>query len=157
VQDTSHHSGRPARRHCSSREETCHFCDALLASDNIEYDHFPVPRRAGGTEVVAACITCHDMKDRFLQEDWPRDLLNRALDEARRYQVSEMSRAGIPNEIGKLTPDGIKAVVDIAYSWPQHVLKNWSEYSREARLIAAKSLALDADLHENPLAGSLQE
>jgi hypothetical protein len=97
------------------REEVCHFCDALLASDNVEYDHFPVPRRAGGTEVVAACITCHDTKDRFLQEDWPRNMLNRALDEARRYQVAEASRAGIPHEIGQLTPDGVQALVDIAY------------------------------------------
>jgi hypothetical protein len=114
-----------------------------LPATNVEYDHFPVPRRSGGTEVVAACITCHDMKDRLLQEDWPRDMLNRALDEARRYQVAEASRSGISHEIGQLTPDGIKALVDIAHSWPQHVLRNWSEYSREARLLAAKWLALD--------------
>ena len=45
---------------------TCHYCDMPAA--RCEYDHFPVPQRHGGTEIVPACINCHELKDRVSVE-----------------------------------------------------------------------------------------
>jgi hypothetical protein len=112
-----------------------------VAGDKVEDDHFPIPKRAGGTEVVPACITCHDMKDRFPQEDWPKKLLEKAQDEIKKYIRAEAQLTGPSNP---RTSDDIAPLINSCYSWPQHVLKNWSENSREARLLAAKWLALDA-------------
>jgi hypothetical protein len=33
-----------------------------------QWDHFPVPKRHGGTEMVRACLHCHNLKDRT---GWP--------------------------------------------------------------------------------------
>jgi hypothetical protein len=120
----------------------CHYCDALVAGDNVEMDHFPIPKRAGGTETVPACVTCHDMKDRFLQEDWPTELFERAL----REQMEYVRSLGLDLPLDQVNPEVVKAIVDAHYAWPTHVLENWSRYSREARLLAAKWLALEADL-----------
>jgi hypothetical protein len=49
---------------------TCFYCDALVAKNNIEHDHFPTPQEAGGTATVPVCRGCHDMKDRFRLGDW---------------------------------------------------------------------------------------
>jgi hypothetical protein len=49
---------------------TCFYCDALIAKNNLEYDHFPAPQEVGGTETVPSCKGCHDMKDRFVLDDW---------------------------------------------------------------------------------------
>lgn len=51
--------------------ETCWYCDCLCSGGNLEYDHMPIPKECGGTNVVASCRSCHDMKDRFLGEQWP--------------------------------------------------------------------------------------
>ena len=58
--------------------ETCFYCDALVAC-NIERDHFPVPKRAGGTHTVRCCLSCHDMKDRFNVGDWPFSWVGRVI------------------------------------------------------------------------------
>jgi hypothetical protein len=50
--------------------ETCFYCGRFL-SPRHEHDHFPIPRRAGGTATVPACIDCHDLKDRFPVFAWP--------------------------------------------------------------------------------------
>ncbi len=61
-----------------SERLTCFYCGALI-SGSTEYDHFPYPRETGGTETVACCTTCHDMKDRFPLEKWPEDWLAKVL------------------------------------------------------------------------------
>lgn len=54
----------------------CFYCDTTLSSGRskrkkgIQYDHFPIPQRYGGKDIVPSCISCHDMKDRFLIGDW---------------------------------------------------------------------------------------
>lgn len=55
-------------RKCSCME--CFYCWTSL-DDRHEHDHFPVPKVAGGTSVVSACLDCHDLKDRILFEKWP--------------------------------------------------------------------------------------
>jgi len=52
------------------QKQTCFYCGALCSAGNYEMDHFPVPECAGGKFTVPACISCHDMKDRFLLDDW---------------------------------------------------------------------------------------
>ena len=49
-------------------ERTCYYCNAPL-SNRHEHDHFPIAKRHGGTNVVSACINCHDLKDRVLLGD----------------------------------------------------------------------------------------
>ncbi|MEU8270814.1 hypothetical protein AB0B89_27110 [Sphaerisporangium sp. NPDC049002] len=49
--------------------EFCHYCDAPLVRRH-EHDHFPIPKAAGGTETVPACMNCHEMKDRMPFDQW---------------------------------------------------------------------------------------
>ena len=55
----------------------CFYCDANLTSDGFEKDHFPVPDRLGGTDLVDSCKTCHDMKDRFNVGSWSAEWVSR--------------------------------------------------------------------------------
>ena len=48
----------------------CFYCDALVSRDESEDDHFPIPASHGGSVTVVSCKTCHNMKDRFLLDDW---------------------------------------------------------------------------------------
>jgi hypothetical protein len=41
----------------------CYVCSAPVRSRG-EMDHFPIPKRLGGTKVMPICINCHDDKDR---------------------------------------------------------------------------------------------
>lgn len=69
----------PCRAHAR-----CYYCDAALAPQH-EHDHYPVPKRHGGTEKVPACVNCHALKDRTPLDEWPLDLFaaaHRALAEA---------------------------------------------------------------------------
>lgn len=51
---------------------SCFYCDATLQvgkiKQDIERDHFPIPARLGGKDMVDSCIMCHNMKDRFKVE-----------------------------------------------------------------------------------------
>lgn len=51
----------------------CFYCGALVAKNDVELDHFPVPQHAGGEATVPACRTCHGMKDRFPLKAWPTE------------------------------------------------------------------------------------
>lgn len=53
---------------CECRQ--CFYCDDFL-SHRHEHDHFPVPKVAGGNDVVSACLDCHDLKDRYTIVRWP--------------------------------------------------------------------------------------
>jgi hypothetical protein len=50
--------------------KSCFYCGALCSAGNFEMDHFPVPECAGGEFTVPACVSCHDMKDRFSLDSW---------------------------------------------------------------------------------------
>jgi hypothetical protein len=52
----------------------CFYCKAPVSKNNLEMDHFPIPRHIGGDLVVPSCRTCHDMKDRFNIEEWSSEL-----------------------------------------------------------------------------------
>lgn len=51
----------------------CTYCDVGLPT-RFERDHFPVARFLGGGEVVPACMTCHELKDRCPLHHWTPDM-----------------------------------------------------------------------------------
>ncbi len=63
----------------AERLTACFYCQALVARNNLEMDHFPIPESAGGQVTVPACRGCHDMKDRFNIEDWPAGWLAKVM------------------------------------------------------------------------------
>lgn len=77
------------RKHCQKceaagydpLESCCAFCDEFLQNRH-EHDHFPIPKRHGGTEVVPVCLRCHDMKDRIPIYEWNVGDLWRAITES---------------------------------------------------------------------------
>jgi hypothetical protein len=49
----------------------CFYCDVLFChSSKKQGDHMPTPERNGGTNMVACCPACHDMKDRIPMTEW---------------------------------------------------------------------------------------
>lgn len=54
-----------------NNKERCFYCDTLISNNSGSGDHFPIPKDCGGKTTVPACLSCHDMKDRFKLNDWP--------------------------------------------------------------------------------------
>ena len=50
--------------------EACIYCGLPMGNFHHEHDHMPRPASAGGENIVAACITCHDLKDRYRASNW---------------------------------------------------------------------------------------
>ena len=50
--------------------EACIYCGLPMGNFHHEHDHMPRPASAGGENIVAACITCHDLKDRYRAANW---------------------------------------------------------------------------------------
>lgn len=46
------------------KHTNCLVCGAPPSLSNMEWDHFPIPSRLGGTGVVSLCESCHHMVDR---------------------------------------------------------------------------------------------
>ena len=65
---------------------TCHYCENQV-SPSHEHDHFPIPKSAGGTEVVAACTNGHDMKDRVGMHMFDATLTTAALLDLMRFSM----------------------------------------------------------------------
>jgi len=62
---------------------TCFYCDATLQAEGIkqsyEKDHFPIPDRLGGKDLVYSCVQCHNMKDRFKVGSWSVEWVGRII------------------------------------------------------------------------------
>lgn len=88
--------------------EACFYCGREL--DVHQHDHYPVPRRAGGSETVPACPVCHDLKDRVMLRDW--DL------EAAFTAIQELF-VSVPDAIKGLPADEVfeKTYRDIELRW----------------------------------------
>lgn len=52
------------------RDQQCFYCSGRVRTTGVG-DHFPLPKRHGGTLTVPCCESCHDMKDRFPLDRWP--------------------------------------------------------------------------------------
>ena len=101
--------------------ERCHYCDMPFGRTRHDHDHAPIPRSAGGVVVVAACQTCHDLKDRGGLRGLPAD---------------ECTRATISlREKGLLDT----ALSDSPHSWPHE----WTALTRWERLVWARTAMLN--------------
>lgn len=114
--------------------ERCFYCDKLL--DRHEHDHYPVPKRAGGSRVVGACLLCHDLKDRFLLADWDITAAVGAWQE-----ILE----GVPTELlEKLSTTQLRAPDMLALLSPG-LEARWDSLSPLARIFYAKMRCLCED------------
>lgn len=100
----------------------CFYCDREL--DVHQHDHYPVPKRAGGSSVVAACLVCHDLKDRIPIQYWDLDAMHAAFDELFLSQQLDSFRHLSPEEI-----------LDCCYP---NLERNWANLSPLARVLLAK-------------------
>jgi hypothetical protein len=56
--------------------ETCYYCETVFTTlRSAMGDHFPVPRRNGGLDVVPCCKTCHEAKDSISLYQWNNEML----------------------------------------------------------------------------------
>lgn len=62
-------------KHSEMDIKNCYYCDMPLTNSNIEYDHFPIPARHGGENIVPACKNCHTLKDRIPLSDLKSEFL----------------------------------------------------------------------------------
>ena len=59
---------------CSDTNDgDCYYCLEPIVDTpkNHQHDHFPVPYRLGGTEVVCVCEMCHKLVDTINLDNWP--------------------------------------------------------------------------------------
>jgi len=63
-----------------TREEDryCFYCGGVV-SENSKGDHFPIPKRLGGDNIVPCCQSCHNMKDRVSLMNWPTPWISNTL------------------------------------------------------------------------------
>lgn len=54
---------------------TCYYCGEQTDSQGKQYDHFPIPKSAGGKNTVVACNYCHNIKDRWALLDLPDSVM----------------------------------------------------------------------------------
>jgi hypothetical protein len=108
--------------------ERCFYCETPL--DVHQHDHYPIPRRAGGSNVVAACPVCHDLKDRVMLRYW--DL------EAAFTAIQELF-CEVPEAARYLSPETVfnQCYLDIE--------KNWATLSPLARVMYAKMRSIYED------------
>lgn len=109
--------------------ETCHYCGTYVAARH-EHDHFPVPKSAGGTNVVPACMNCHEIKDRTPLHKWPVNLVGAG------YIELSAAIVGVP-EFELISPSGmVRHIGDYRI--------HWQRWSMAGRLFYAKSAFLAA-------------
>jgi hypothetical protein len=136
---------------------TCFYCGRFL-SPRHEHDHFPRPRRAGGLEIVAVCIDCHDLKDRFPLYVWPVHLLAPTFTGLQATEALELLVAvasTLPERYrARLARHDAPVAVRPFAGWTpgEMVSAVSSATTTEARLFLAKAvaLALDAESATDP-------
>ena len=125
-----------------SMDTPCAFCGRSCGSRG-EWDHFPVPKRRGGKDVQALCVSCHDLKDRVILLNWPRAALADAQFELRacvESNLEEFERWESCLAI-KSFPDGV---------WPSVVLlkmvgPSWDQLGYAGKALVAKMMQVADD------------
>src|SRR5262249_16162987 len=86
----------------------CFYCDR--PRDVHQHDHYPVPRRAGGSSVVAACLVCLDLKDSVTLYKWDLEAA---------FTAIEGVFGNVPESIQRLPPEEIfsQCYLDIEGRW----------------------------------------
>ena len=58
----------------------CYYCGCVfVTSRTAQGDHFPVPRRNGGTDVVPCCSECHKLKDTIPLSRWSVEMFGKVI------------------------------------------------------------------------------
>lgn len=109
--------------------EVCHYCRMPAAV--LEWDHFPMPRRHGGSATVPACVNCHALKDRIALDAWPPGMAEAALAELQ----STTALAGV-SMWGRWTDE------------PHALPPEWPSMSPLARVLWGRLLGLRLDLQQ---------
>jgi hypothetical protein len=130
--DTTEAWRRSGKRKCSC--ERCFYCDKPL--DRHEHDHYPVPKRAGGSLVVASCLPCHDLKDRFLLFDW---------DIAAAFGAWQELLGGLPADLLEKLSSAKLGVRDMFALCSSELEARWDSLSPLARIAYAKMRGLYED------------
>lgn len=104
----------------------CFYCDAPVCRGAFQMDHFPTPNSAGGTDVVIACLGCHDLKDRNSLENWPLQMVSRSL-------------PGIAAASTLLQCVQTKNAFDLTLQ-TSRLPSGWDDWSRESRVFYAKAV-----------------
>jgi hypothetical protein len=120
--------------------------------DYHQHDHYPVPRRRGGSSVVAACGPCHDLKDRISCGNWDAAAYRAAI-----YELADAipdftwgsSSAKLPEFIRKLPPDTpfTPALMFLAF-WIPALEECWSCLSPLARILLTRTRGALEDVIE---------
>lgn len=110
----------------------CYYCHGWLSSRH-EHDHFPIPKRHKGTEVVAACLNCHDLKDRTPIDQWNAVAVGEA------FQIfSVLRERGIQISISEWE-------IESPPTYFEQVMKEWSDLSAIQRILWAKMMFIAFD------------
>lgn len=115
----------------------CFYCESFLAPRH-EHDHFPVPARAGGKYVVAACYACHDLKDRVPFEDWPATMAVLAMGDL--LELLEIDAEKLPEET--LRNPLALLFSTVALNLELHAGPKWRDLSAPGRVMFAKAAAM---------------
>lgn len=115
--------------------EVCHYCRMPAAV--LEWDHFPTPRRHGGTATVPACVNCHALKDRVSLEAWPPGTADAALADLQ-TTAHGLPAVAFVNMWGRWTDE------------PHALPTGWQHLSPLGRVLWGRLLGLRLDLLERP-------
>ena len=107
--------------------EACIYCGLPMGNFHHEHDHMPRPASAGGENVVAACITCHDLKDRYRSGNWNATWWVNAV-----FELMALDALGLALRQPDALPDA------------------WSTMSRGARLLWASLARLSHQDSDGP-------
>jgi hypothetical protein len=118
--------------------------------DYHQHDHYPVPRRRGGSNVVAACGPCHDLKDRISLTNWDKEAHQAAtyeLADALRNFIWDWSPPEDSDFFHDLPPDTpfSPALMSLA-SWIPALEKCWASLSPLARILLARTRGFLEDI-----------
>lgn len=127
----------------------CWYCGSgVRRKADREMDHWPVPDRHGGKHTVAACRTCHNLKDRIPLKRWPSYATEALEDEV--AKIGKLSAwivstvENFPWDATVLTQESI----DMPYlsdSIMTRLMKEWLTTPPLARILVSKSIALAID------------
>lgn len=120
---------RTARCACAH----CFYCEQPLVHRH-EHDHFPVPRAAGGEQLVPACLDCHDLKDRYTLFAWPEKAVIEAM-----YGILAILDNEDVADIVLIAPVAVLAWwQEQPASANEAVLNHWHELPSLSRVLYAK-------------------
>lgn len=111
----------------------CIYCGHFVTRQRVEFDHFPIPKVCGGTEVVSACETCHSMKDRFAMASWPIHMVGAICRD--HGALFPLLRALLANDRAQIEHESLQ--------WRGF----WENIARESRLAFAKFAAVGLGMY----------